>query len=371
MSVVTSRRFFLVGTAAFALSGCAVARGAPSRREVVAGADADDADFALEVVTRDRLPIYPQWGPSNGAKQTGWPSGGAAPQDQRLAPGDILALRIWDSEPSSLITAPDAQFSDVANLTVSGSGHVNLPYVGEVHVGGVTANTARNQLQEALRSIIPSAELQMETKQGRRNSVDIIGGVVNPGSFPLTERNLSLTSVLASAGGVDTSLDNPQVQITRGGHTYRRPLKFILSNPQNDANLQGGDRIVIAADPRSFKALGASDREEVIGFDDDSVSALRAIALMGGMADTRADPRGILVLRRYPEDAALRPNPPPNVRMVFSFDLTSASGLFSADEFKLQNDDIVMVTQAPATTTQRVLALFGSGLGFGRALSNL
>jgi len=361
----------LVGTAAFALSGCAVARGAPSRREVVSGADVEGADFALEVVTRDRLPIYPQWGPSNGTRPTGWPSGGASPQDQLLAPGDILALRIWDSEPTSLLTSQDAQFADVANLTVSSSGHVTLPYAGEVHVGGVTATTARSRLQTALRSISPSAELQMETRHGRRNSVHIVGGVAQPGSFPLTERNLSLTSVLASAGGVVSSLDNPQVQITRGGHTYRRPLQFVLSDPQNDASLQGGDRILIEADPRSFKALGASGREEVIGFDEDSVSVLRAIALMGGMADARADPRGMLVLRRYPEDAALRPNAPPNERMVFSFDLTTASGLFSADEFKLQNDDIVLITQAPATTTQRVLALFGSGLGFGRALSRL
>ncbi len=373
MAVLLSRRFVLVGGgAAFTLTGCgAVPRGAPSRREVVAGADAEDADFALEVVTRERLNLYAHWGPSNGAVKTGWPGGGAVPQDQRLAPGDRLALRIWDAEESSLITSPGAQFADVANVTVAGSGHVTLPYVDEVHIGGMTAEAARRRLQERLTGIIPSAQVQLEVTPGRRNSIDIVGGVSSPGTFPLTERNLPLSSLISAAGGPNGALNNPQVQITRGGNVFRRPLQFVLANPANDPPLQGGDRILIESDPRSFKALGAAGREEVIGFDAEKVSALRAISLMGGMADTRADPRGILVLRRYPDTAMARPQRPPHPRVVFSFDLTNAGGLFSADEFLLQNDDVVMATQAPATTAQRVMTLFGSVLGFGRQVGNI
>jgi polysaccharide biosynthesis/export protein len=135
--------------------------------------------------------------------------------------------------------------------------------------------------------------------------------------------------------------------------------------------LQGGDSILIEADPRSFTGLGAAGREQVIRFDSESVTALRAVAMMGGLADSRADPRGILVLRRYPPGALSDPTPPPNPRVVFSFDLTRADGLFSADEFALQNGDIVLATQSPGTTTQRVLGLFGSVLGAGRVLNEL
>jgi len=145
----------------------------------------------------------------------------------------------------------------------------------------------------------------------------------------------------------------------------------VLGNPVHDPAIRGGDRVLIEADPRSFKALGASQREDIIGFDEQDVSALRAISLMGGIADTRADPRGILILRRYDERETLRPDGPPNTRVVFSFDLTTADGLFSADEFQIQPDDIVLATQAPAVTTQRVLTLFGAFLGFGRAVGSL
>ncbi len=359
----------LLGAGMLALAGCAVPRGAPTRGEVIAGADAQDADFALELVTRERLPLYESWGHSAQPVRTGWPSAGGRLQDQRLAPGDVLTLRIWDSEENSLITADGERFSDISNVTVTSAGNVTLPYINTVHVAGLTAEGARDRLQDQLTRITPSAQVQLSISQGRRNSVDMVGGVANPGSYPLTERNLALSSLISAAGGVSTSLRNPQVQITRGGHVYRRSLRHVMAHPSHDAALQGRDRVLIESDPRSFIALGAAQREEVIGFDDDRVSALRALSMMGGMADLRADPRGILVLRRY--RAALVGHGPSAARVVFSFDLTRAGGMFSADEFALQDGDIVMATQAPATTTQRVLALFGAFLGAGQSVRNL
>ncbi len=364
------RRQVMWGIAALSLTGCSIPRGAPSQREVLARPDAEGADFALEIVTRERLSLYPSWGPRNGQLHTGWPSGGAAPTDQILAPGDRLSLRVWDPEESSLITSADSPFADIANVVINASGNVSLPYVDEVQVAGLTAERARTRLQERLTSIIPSAQVQMEVSEGRRNSVQMLGGVANPGTYPLNEQNLPLTSLIAAAGGVSSALKNPQVQIIRGNQVFRRPWEFVLSAPANDPALRGGDRVLVEADPRSFKALGASQREEVVGFDEEEVSALRAVSLMGGISDTRADPRGILVLRRYDPRDTLRPDGPPNSRVVFSFDLTRADGLFSADEFLIQPDDIVLATQAPAVTTLRVLGLFGAALGFGRAISN-
>lgn len=370
-----SRRGFVVLAGAVLVSGCAVPRGAPSRREVLAGTDrqvnGEAPGFVLELVTRQRLGLYPSWGAVNGFAPTGWPAGNAVPTDQRLAPGDRLLVRIWDAEESSLITSPGAQFSDVQNILVSASGHVNLPYIDRVSVGGLSHDAARALIQERLIAITPSAQVQLAVEQGRRNSVDMLGGVAQPGSYPLTERNLPLSNLISASGGVAAGLENPQVQITRGTQVYRRALKDVMSNPNFDPALQGGDRVLIEADPRTFTALGAAGREEVIRFDSESVSALRAVSMMGGLADSRADPRGILVLRRYPDDVVNLPDGPSNARVVFSFDVTGADGLFSADEFALQSGDIVMATQSPGTTVQRVLGLVGSVVGFGRLAGDL
>lgn len=371
MTIDISRRHVIGGVALLLVSGCSVARGAPSQREVLARPDAEGADFALEIVTRDRLPLYPGWGALNGRSLTAWPSGGAVPTDQVLAPGDRLALRVWDAEESSLITEAGSPFADIANVLITASGRVSLPYIDEVQVSGLTAEQARLRMQERLTAIIPSAQVQLEVTEGRRNSAQMLGGVARPGTYPLNERNLPLTSLIAAAGGVDGSLTNPQVQITRGAQVFRRPLNYVLYNPAHDPAIRGGDSVLIESDQRSFKALGAAQREEVIGFDDEDVSALRAVSLMGGIADTRADPRGILVFRRYSKAEVNRYTGAPNERVVFSFDLTTADGMFSADEFLIADGDIVLATQAPAVTTQRVLALFGAFLGFGRAASSL
>lgn len=372
---VSSRRAFVLGAGALLLGGCGVPRGAPSKREVLAGArptgDGEEPDFALEIVTRERLAVYPQWGSSTGLSSTAWPAGNAMPVDQRLAPGDRLQVRIWDAEESSLITSPGAQFSDIQNVQVNASGLVNLPYIEQVEVGGLSHDAARARLQERLTAITPSAQVQLSVEQGRLNSVDMLGGVAQPGSYPLAERNLPLSSLISASGGVLTGLENPQVQITRGGRVFRRPLKDVMANPVNDPALQGGDRVLIESDPRTFTGLGAAGREEVIRFDTQTVSALRAVSMMGGLADMRADPEGILVLRRYGPAAANKVNGPPHVRVVFSFDLTGADGLFAADEFELENGDIVLATQSPGTSIQRVVGLFGSVLGFGRTASSL
>ncbi len=366
-----SRRAFLMTGTAFAVSGCEVARGAPSRREVIRGADDEDAGFLLEIVTRDRLSFYPHWGSPTRERRTGWPSGGAVPTDQRIAPGDTLDLRIWDAEETSLLSGRNAPFADVANVVVTASGHVTLPYIDRVHVGGLTPDAARATLQEELTAISASAQVQLDVSRGRRNSVEMVGGVRNPGTFSLDERNMPLTSLIAAAGGVDGSLSNPQVQITRGSSVFRRPLDFVLDRPAHDPALQGGDRILISSDTRSFKALGAAGREDVITFDGEKVSALHGLSLMGGLTDTRADPKGLLVLRKYDKPVQTQPEGPFRDRVVFSFDLTSAEGMFDADEFLLQDGDIVVATQAFITTVQRIFGVFRDTVGTGRTLQSL
>ena len=84
--------------------------------------------------------------------------------------------------------------------------------------------------------------------------------------------------------------------------------------------------------------------------------------------DTHADPKGILILRRYPE-TALRSDlsGPANTRMIFTIDLTSADGLFSAGEFLIRSGDLVYVTESPLTSVRTVFGLIGSVFGLVNA----
>ena len=107
--------------------------------------------------------------------------------------------------------------------------------------------------------------------------------------------------------------------------------------------------------------LGAAGNEALHIFPKDEVTALDALAIIGGVADARADPQGILILREYPRDATGQsPDLPPQERIVFTMDLTSADGLFSAGKFQVMPGDLVYATESPAVAFGSVLGILNS-----------
>lgn len=369
-----SRRAFLAlgGSALVStVSACGgLPRGAPQRNEVLAGAENGHEEFSIQEVTRAGLARLRAWPAATGVQPRNWPRGGAGGAAV-IAPGDRLDLRIWDSESASLITAPEQPAAEMAGVRVSPTGRIFLPYIGEVPVAGLTPDAARREIQNQMEAIVPSAQVQLAALPGRRNSVDLISGVARPGSYPLEDDPPSVLGLIALGGGVPGGMRNPQVRLIRAGQVYLTSLAQIYESPARDITLQGGDQLAVEEDTRFFIALGAVGHEEVMPFTTDRISALRAVSMMGGMNAARADPRGILVLRRYPARAIRHPGGPASERVVFSLDLTSADGLFSADEFLLQSGDVVLATEAPVTSTQLVLRMLGDTLVIANRASGL
>ena len=99
-----------------------------------------------------------------------------------------------------------------------------------------------------------------------------------------------------------------------------------------------------------------------------SITALQAMAIIGGVAENRADPQGVLVLREYP-GAMTGPGGPPQERVVFTMDLTSADGLFSARNFEILPGDLVYVTESPLNAAQTVLGLIGNVFGLSTRIA--
>jgi polysaccharide export outer membrane protein len=202
--------------------------------------------------------------------------------------------------------------------------------------------------------------------EGRRNTIDLISGVNAPGSITMPSQNFSILSALSAGGGADAALTNPQIKLMRGSKVYTTALQRLYDNPKLDTRLHGGDKIIVQADARYFLSLGAAGQEAQFPFPRDTVSALDALTLIGGVADTRADPKGVLILREYPASST-GSNGPDKTRVVFTLDMTASDGLFSARHFHIQNGDLVLATESPLANTQNVLGIIGSTLGLARA----
>lgn len=343
------------------VAACDLPRGAPIQAEVLAAAEAPDADFAVHPVTRATLGMISTWPATGPRRPERWVPRSRGPITPVIAPGDRIDLTIWDSEENSLLSTPAQKQVAMGELVVSAAGTVFVPYVEEVRVAGMTPDAARRAIQSELRAIVPSGQVQLKLVSGRHNSVDVVAGVANPGSYPLTDRNTTVLSVLSAAGGVPPEMRNPQLRLIREAEVYGIALSRLYAEPQLDTTLRGGDKIVVEPDDRHFLALGASGREQAVYFTKDELSALDAVTLMGGLNDQRGNPRGVLILRRYPA-AAVRSDGlgPDKARVVFTIDLTTADGLFSAGEFRIQPGDLVLATESPVTAAQTILGLIGS-----------
>lgn len=354
-----------------ALTACgSLPRSAALQSEIIAQTNLTDAegnpiasDFGVVMVTRASVAGLANW-PRPAAENLPWPNASPQAATRRVAPGDRLKVTIWTSEENSLLTAPGQRFVTLPEVRVSSSGTVFLPYIGNVRVGDMAPETAREQIEQKYIDVTPSAQVQVEMAEGRLNTASLVSGVNSPGSFPLVDSGVTVTGLIAQGGGVPNSLHNPQVRLQRGDTTYGIALARLIEDPSRDATLRGGDRVFVVKDERTFIALGASNTQSLLPLKNDETTALEALAQMGGLNGARANPQGMLVLRHYPQSAlSADGRGPSHDRMVFTLDLTSADGLFSAGQFHIAPDDLVYVTESPVTNIRTVMGLIGSAFG--------
>ncbi len=348
------------------LAGCNLPRGAAFQSEVLAvaqDADATTPDFAVESVTRDALARYADW-PQIGEPSLAWIARASAPANRIIAPGDQVSVTVWNTELNGLLNAGEQRFVPLTNIRVAPGGTIFLPYLGEIRIEGMSPEHAREVIQDKFIAVAPAAQVQLELTEGRQNAVSLVGGVNQPGTFPLPDQAYTVLSLIAEGRGVQDALNNPQIRLIRGDDIYGTSVDRLFANPDLDTTLRGGDKVIVQADDRYFLSLGAAGSEAVHPFTKDRFSALEALSIIGGVSDTRADPQGILVLRQYPASALRQDGTGPSQdRVVFALDLTSADGLFSAGQFRILSGDLVYATESPVTRAQTILSLIGNAFG--------
>lgn len=354
------------------LAGCnQFPRGAAIRADIEREIALDDSGFAFYPVTRALIPTVSQWPAVNAVAHDGWPRRTQGAEGSLIAPGDGLTFTIWDSSDNSLLTPAGQPKTTLGPLLVSSSGRIFLPYVGEVRVAGMSVDRARERIQEELEPISPSAQVIVMQETGRKNSVDLVAGVARPGSYPLPSRNHSILGLIAEGGGVPGSMNNPRIKLQRGSKVYAISVQTLYDNPEADSVLVGGDKIIVEEDDRYFLALGAAGREQQVHFNSDEISALDAIAQIGGVADSTADPEGILILREYPASAiAAGVRGPRDQGVIFSVNITTADGLFAARNLKVMPGDLIMATESPVNSIQKAFQLIGSAFGLAGRIDN-
>ena len=122
-------------------------------------------------------------------------------------------------------------------------------------------------------------------------------------------------------------------------------------------------------------ALGATGTQNRVPFETQTLSAIEAIAQVGGLSATTADPTGVFVFRNEPAEIANavlgRSDLIGDQRMVYVLDLTQPTGMFEARDFVVRDGDTVYVTEAPYVQWQKSISVLTGSAATANQISNL
>ena len=172
---------------------------------------------------------------------------------------------------------------------------------------------------------------------------------------------------LAAAGGVRQPVTKMTLQISRDGHVQAMPLDAIIRDPKQNITLQPGDVITLLFQPFSYTVLGATGKNEEVNFEAQGISLAQALARAGGLQDARADAQGVFLFR-FESPAAMDlagKNPTTwndKIPVVYRINLEDPTLFFVAQNFPIQNRDVLYVSNAPAAELQKFMNILTSSV---------
>jgi polysaccharide biosynthesis/export protein len=163
------------------------------------------------------------------------------PSDDSFVIGadDVLAVNVWKE--------PDISRS----IPVRSDGKITLPLVGELQAGGQTPRQLQQEIASKLRSFISEPEVTVMVQEVRSQRFNILGQVVKPGSYVLSN-SAKVLDAIALAGGFRDFAKKKSIFVLRANATggqLRLPFNYADvikgKNPEQNIGLKPHDIIVV------------------------------------------------------------------------------------------------------------------------------
>jgi polysaccharide biosynthesis/export protein len=293
--------------------------------------------------------------------------------DLRIGVGDSVTVTVWEAGSSGLFASANAS-EPVGNTNthatampeqmVAEDGTIDIPYVGHIKIAERTSREVGETIVRSLkgRSLEPQALVQIT--KNNSNTVTVTGDVVGGGNIPLSPKGTRLLEVIAASGGLRAAAYDTHVTLSRNGVTATVPFVHITEDPTENVYVHPGDVITVLKRPQVFTAFGATGRNAQIPFGRDQLTLSMALAMSGGLLDSRADPSAVFLVRREPAQFVQSLNPEsrlaslePVVPVAYRIDLSDANGYVYAQSIPMRDGDLLFVSDAPAAELQKVFSI--------------
>lgn len=356
-----------------AVAGCGLPRSGPNKAELFAGSVLREGD-AFVVTVNSRVTQATAVTPSLGFSGA-FLNAGVIGSDV-IAAGDRLSITVYENvKDDPLLGNSGQRLSQLTELQVDGEGFIFIPYAGRIKASGTSPEALRTEIAAKLDPQTPDPQVIVQRVAGDGSTVTVSGAAGSQGVFAIERPTRTLSAMVARAGGVTIDPETAIVRVTRNGHSGKVWLLDLYENPALDIALRPGDQIVIEEDTRAFVAMGATGAQNRIPFESQNLSAIEALAIVGGLNTNLADPTGVFVLRNEPAEVANsvlgRNDLIGAQRMIYVLDLTQPTGMFEARDFLVRDGDTVYVTEAPYVQWQKTIGALTGTAGAAESLSNV
>lgn len=285
-----------------------------------------------------------------------------------VGPGDVLTVIVYDHPELTNPAGAGERAAEDTGTLVRNDGTIFFPFIGDVHVEGMTTYEVRRKVSDLLAEYIADPQVNVLVARYASQRVYVTGSIANPTVLTLTESPLTVLDAVAAAGlgegrfvGQGRTPDLRNATLTRNGELLPLSLFALLRESDMTQNylLRGGDVIYIPpALDQTISIFGEVRNPQSLTMGDVQYSLTDVISFAGGLDQTTAEPTGVFVLRpKGPQDTKLA--------SVYQLDLSrAAAGLMLGARFPVQPRDVVFVTAAPLERWNRVIDLLLDSLDF-------
>lgn len=355
------------------VAACGLPRSGPKKSEIYAGSVQKGGDAYVVAVTPyiNRVTaVTPPLGFSGA-----FTSAGLIGSDT-ISAGDVLSLTVFENvKDDPLLGNTGQRVSQLAEVQVDGEGFIFVPYAGKILAAGQTPDGLREIITSKLDTQTPDPQIAVSRVGGDGQSVSLSGMIGAQGVYPIERPTRTLSAMIAKAGGISIEPAVAVIHVTRGSQSGQVWMQDLFDKPNLDIALRGGDRIVVERDQRAFTALGATGTQRQVSFETQDLSALEALAQVGGLDTGLADPTGVFVFRDEPASIANavlgRNDLQSSQRVAYVLDLTQPTGIFEARDFMIRDDDTIYVTEAPFTQWSKTIAAITGTAGAANSVQSV
>ncbi len=161
-----------------------------------------------------------------------------AAQEYVIGPNDALSVYVWNHPEIS------------TQVSVSQTGNIAYPLIGDLVVGGLTVKDAEDRIRTALEKYYVDPKVTVTLTGLVRKRISVTGEVVKPGEFDYVD-GFTLSQYLAQAGGTREGANVKEARITRLSTSGAKVITVDMNRVQSegrrdlDLALEPGDTVTI------------------------------------------------------------------------------------------------------------------------------